>query len=209
MKKFKNKFKEITWLFIIGCLIGFILETLWYYLKHGIIINKQGVLYGPFKPIYGFAVVLITILFSKIKTNNNIKIFIIGIILGTSYEYLTSLFQEFILKTSTWNYSSFKFNLNGRIYLPYCIAWGIITLIWIKILYPKFKKIIDKIPFNVTLIIAILMIINLVLSAFAVHEYSNRQNNLKTNNKVLKLMDDLYPDDIMKTKFPKLKAIKK
>ena len=209
MEKKKNIIKEIVWLFVFGCLIGYVLEVSCYYIKHNIWINKQGLLYGPFKPIYGLGVLIITFIFYKFKSKNFFIIFLAGIGIGTLYEYILSLFQEYVLHTSTWNYSSFNYNLNGRIYLPYCIGWGIISLIWIKLIYPKITKVINKIPFVITFIVGILMIADVALSGLAVYEYSNRKNNVESNNKILKLMDKIYPDKVIEKKLPKLRVIKK
>lgn len=209
MEKINKLLQNIIWLFVIGCFTGFILESIWYYFKHGIFINKQGVLYGPFKPIYGLGILIITSIFYNKKKMNNIAIFILGVIVGSIYEYLTSLFQEYILGTSTWNYSTFNLNLNGRIYLPYCIGWGLFSLIYIKYIYPKLNNLISKIPLWFSYIVAIFMISNLIISGLSVYQYSNRVNNIKTNNKILKKIDSIYDDEFMKKKFPKLKVIKK
>lgn len=209
MKKRSELFKEIIWLFVIGCLLGFVIETIWYFLKHGIIINKQGLLYGPFKPVYGAGVLLITAIFKKLENKNWFIILVLGILVGTIYEYSMSIFQEYVLGTSTWNYSKFNYNINGRIYLPYCIGWGLITLVWIKCMYPKLKTFIAKIPLWISIIVAIFMLSNLIVSALAVYEYSNRVNNIKHNSKVLNIIDEVYPDEVINKKFPKLKALKK
>ena len=209
MKKRSELFKKIIWLFVIGCLLGFVIETIWYLLKNGILINKQGLLYGPFKPIYGIGVLIITALFHKIQNKNRVMIFILGILVGTIYEYGTSLFQEYVLGTSTWDYSKFNFNINGRIYFPYCIGWGLITLLWIKFIYPKLKLLIIKIPLWISVITSIFMLSNLIVSALAVYEYSNRANDIRHNSKVLSVMDEVYPDEVINKKFPKLKALKK
>ena len=209
MKKRSDFFKEIIWLFIAGCFIGYLLETGWYFLKHGVYINKQGLLYGPFKPIYGFGLLIITIIFYKTQNKNWFKTFLLGILIGSIYEYAISLFQEYVLGTSTWNYSNFNFNLNGRIYLPYCIGWGVITLIYIKFLYPKLKILINKIPLCFSIIMALFIVSNLLISALAVYQYSNRMNNIKHDNPILKLVDEVYNDEVINKKFPKLKAIKK
>ena len=209
MNNKKENIIKFIWLFIIGCFIGYVVEVSYFFIKHGTFINKSGLLYGPFKPIYGLGIVIFSFIFDKFKDRNNFIIFMSGIGIGTLYEYGSSVFQEYILHTSTWNYSSFNYNLNGRIYLPYCIGWGIFALIWIKCVYPKIKKRIIKFPFSISMIVGIIMLANVLLSAFAVYEYSNRQNNINPSNKILKLMDKMYPDHVVKKRIPKLKAIKK
>jgi len=209
----KPKANEAMWLFTVGCIIGFILETLWYFIKNGIWINKQGLLYGPFKPIYGTGFVLIVFLMYNFKNKNKFLKFGVGIALGSLFEYFCSLFQEYALGTSTWNYSNFNFNIAGRIYLPYCLAWGLITLLCIDYLYPWFKKLYLNIPNKIlkelTISLTIFMTLNITLTTLATIRYADRAINEETNSYIFKAIDELYPDEYMKNKFPKLQILKK
>ena len=107
LQKEKIKISEIIWLFVIGCLVGFVLETIWHFLKNGVWINKQGLLYGPFKPIYGFGLIFIVLIMNNYREKKFWQKFIIGVILGSAFEYFGSLFQEYVFGTSTWNYSNY------------------------------------------------------------------------------------------------------
>ena len=49
------------------------------------------------------------------------------------------------------------------------------------------------------------MFMNILLTVIVTIRYSNRANT----NTVLKIIDDIYNDDYMQKKFPKLKIIKK
>ena len=211
-KENKIKISELVWLFVLGCLIGFVLETFWHFFKNGEWINKQGLLYGPFKPIYGFGLIFIVLMMNGFKSKKFWQKFIIGVLLGSAFEYFGSLFQEYIFGTSTWNYSHFNFNIGGRIYLPYCLAWGVIAVFCIDIIYPHLKKILSKINQNLykttTVIVGILMIVNVSLTALASIRYSDRANNVEKSNIVFKAIDELYPDEYMKVKFPKMRVIK-
>lgn len=211
-KKEKISFSEIVWLFVIGCLVGFVLETFFHFFKNGVWINKQGLLYGPFKPIYGFGLIFIVLIMNNYRDKKFWQKFLIGVILGSAFEYFGSLFQEYVFGTSTWNYSHFNLNIGGRIYLPYCIAWGVIAVFCVDVLYPWFKKIISKVNINLfritTGIVAIFMIVNIPLTALASIRYSDRANNNTATNVVFKVIDKWYPDEYMQVKFPKMKVIK-
>lgn len=209
MKNKKDLIRNIIWLFVIGCLVGYILEFIWYYIRHDRFMNVQGLLYGPFKPIYGLGVLIVSGLFYKLKDKNIFIILLIGTLFGALFEYSLSMFQEFVLHTKTWNYSNFDYNINGRIYIPYCFVWGLICLTWVKLIHSKIINIIKKIPYFISYIVGILIILDLIISGLAVYEYSNRQNNIKTNNKILLLMDEKYPDDVIKNKLGKVRAVKK
>lgn len=208
----KISLSEIVWLFIIGCLVGFVLETIFHFFKNGEWINKQGLLYGPFKPIYGFGLIFIVLIMNNYREKKFWQKFLIGVILGSAFEYFGSLFQEYVFGTSTWNYSHFNFNIGGRIYLPYCLAWGVIAVFCVDILYPWFKKIIKKVNVNLyqitTGIVAIFMIVNVSLTALASIRYSDRANNTTATNAIFKVIDEWYPDEYMQVKFSKMKVIK-
>ena len=211
-KKEKVTVSDIIWLFVIGCLIGFGLETLWHFLKNGEWINKQGLLYGPFKPIYGFGLIFIVLVMNNYRTKKFYQKFIIGVILGSAFEYFGSLFQEYVFGTSTWNYSHFNLNIGGRIYLPYCLAWGLIAVFCVDFLYPLFKKLIKKVNIRfyqvTTIIVGVFMVINISLTALASIRYSDRINNEEKTNAVFEVIDKWYPDEYMQVKFPKMKVIK-
>ncbi len=211
-KKEKVTVSDIIWLFVIGCLIGFGLETLWHFLKNGEWINKQGLLYGPFKPIYGFGLIFIVLVMNNYRTKKFYQKFIIGVILGSAFEYFGSLFQEYVFGTSTWNYSHFNLNIGGRIYLPYCLAWGLIAVFCVDVLYPLFKKLIKKVNIRfyqvTTIIVGVFMVINISLTALASIRYSDRINNEEKTNAVFEVIDEWYPDEYMQVKFPKMKVIK-
>ena len=182
------------------------------FFKNGEWINKQGLLYGPFKPIYGFGLIFIVLVMNNYRTKKFYQKFIIGVILGSAFEYFGSLFQEYVFGTSTWNYSHFNLNIGGRIYLPYCLAWGLIAVFCVDFLYPLFKKLIKKVNIRfyqvTTIIVGVFMVINISLTALASIRYSDRINNEEKTNAVFEVIDEWYPDEYMQVKFPKMKVIK-
>ena len=53
------------------------------------------------------------------------------------------------------------------------------------------------------------MLVNISLTALASIRYSDRANNNAPTNTVFRVIDELYPDEYMQVKFPKMKIIKK
>lgn len=202
-----NIYKAI-WLFLIGCFLGYVLETVFYCLKYGEFVNKQGLIIGPFKPIYGTGTVLISFVFSQFKTEKKWQIFVIGTILGTIFEYLCSYFLEVIWGLYIWDYSTFNFNINGRIYLPYCLVWGLISVCWCRYLYPLFLKLYSKLKLDkikvVTLLIGIFMVANVSLT-FLIYF---RMKDSDSNCKIYQVVDKLFPKEEVKSKFSKVRKIK-
>lgn len=203
---------NFTWLFIIGAVCGFIIETSWHFIKNGVFINKQGLWYGPFKPIYGLGLTLITGLLYKFKDKKIITIFLLGTIIGTVFEYLAALFQEVFLNTYTWTYASFNLNINGKIYLPYCLFWGLLSVLWVKFGLKIYLKIFDKLDSKVFTVISIVlfifMIYNASLTYLIVDRYSKRYYGIASTNVIEDYIDKKYSDDIVKKHFPKLRVKK-
>lgn len=211
MKK-RIPINRIVWLFVIGCLIGFGVETLWHFAKNHVWINKQGLLYGPFKPIYGFGAALFTWFLYPYKDRSKWFLFFWGIVIGTTFEYIASLFQEICFGTYTWTYSHFKYSISSRIYLPYCVFWGVLALIWLKVVYPKLDSLIRKINPVVNtiwvIVFAVFMTINVTLTALATDRMAERARGIDASNVVERWIDKTYPDSIMQSKFPKMRVIK-
>lgn len=212
-KEEKISLAECIWLFITGCIAGYIIETVWYFIKHGIWINKPGLLYGPFKPIYGLGFVLIVLIMKNFRDKKRSFKFFLGVIIGSGFEYICSLFQEYVFKTSTWNYSKFHLSLGSRLYLPYCLLWGIIAILCIDFLEPRIRKILNKVPNLflkiVTVAVSFMMLINISLTYVAVMRYGERANNIVRDEHVFKTIDKIYNDTYMNKRFPKMVAVKK
>ena len=93
--KEKNVKKELTilfWSFIIGSIAGFIFEVTVVFFQKGHFELRQGLIYGPFIPVYGIGAMCYYIVLSKIK--NKVQIFLITMVLGGITEYLCSFIQE-------------------------------------------------------------------------------------------------------------------
>lgn len=126
MKKENLSFKivKLFWIFLIGSFIGYIIETIVGIVQNGHLVSRQGLLFGPFIQVYGIGLVAYYLVMSKMKTRNNIKIFLVSMILGGAVEYLFSYFQQKLFGTISWDYSNLLFNINGRTSLLHCLYWG-------------------------------------------------------------------------------------
>ena len=75
----KNKLNEITkifFIFMIGSVIGYIVEMIVAFVQEGHFESRQGVLYGPFTPVYGIGILVFYMFFNRIKTREKKKIFL-------------------------------------------------------------------------------------------------------------------------------------
>ena len=97
--------------------------------------------------------------------------------------------------------------------MPYCLIWGLIAVVCIDFLYPEFKKIINKITpkllKTITIMVSVLMLININLTFVAVMRFGERANNITRESKVFKKIDQIYNDNYMHKRFPKMVAVEK
>lgn len=211
-KKEKNlTFSKFVWIFVIGSIAGYVFETSFYYIKHGVFMNKQGLLYGPIKPIYGFGCAILTYILNFVKDKSKLYIFIFGSIVGGIFEYACSLILEYFYGTRMWTYANMGLDIHGRVYLPYLPVWGLIALLWLKVVYPKFNNLYNKIPKKPLLIATILMSIFLIydsgISTLATRRMTERAHNIPAGNKFEKYLDKHYPDEYILKKVPYLKIV--
>ena len=142
-------FKKALWIFLVGSIFGVIMETIISYFQYGAFESRRGLIYGPLNPVYGFGAVIFMIFLVKYK--NPLKVFFGGMLLGGGFEYFCSLIQEVIFGTTSWDYSAYAFNIDGRTSLSIMICWGLIALLFVFVIYPPISKLIAKLLFEARL----------------------------------------------------------
>ena len=100
-------------LFFVTAMLGWVMEVVCKLIQFHRFINR-GFLIGPYCPIYGFGSVLITLLLSR-YAESPVVVFLMGMIICGTLEYLTSYLMEKLFHARWWDYSQKRFNLNGRV----------------------------------------------------------------------------------------------
>jgi uncharacterized membrane protein len=182
---------------------------------------NRGFLVGPICPIYGYGVVLISILLKKYQDDIVITFFMSIIICGL-LEYFTSFFMEKMFKARWWDYSKKKFNINGRICLENLVLFGIASVIIVYITNPFIIEKIKLIPIIVqNVIVGSLLAIHLVDNVISYNiilnlkQVSNevKDNTIEISEKVRKIIHsksifhrrlvDAFPDIKEKVEYKK------
>lgn len=192
--------------FIIYSFFGYLLETVYSAIFHGVWESRQSFLYGPFCSIYGIGAVMM-ILFLQYFKKNNYTLFWGGFIVGSVTEYFTSLIGEYILNIKWWDYSQYPFNLNGRICLRFSIFWGLIGLYLVKGINPHVDRLIEHIKKHfskktlkiLVTILVITLFIDCVISGIAIDFYFTRMVkkfdlNVENKEQILEKYDKTYGD---------------
>lgn len=96
---------------------------------------NRGFLNGPFLPIYGFGAVAI-LLFTWPVQNNTLLVFAAGMLGATLLEYVTGYSMEKLFHVRYWDYSRFRWNLNGYICVVASLCWGVFSILLVRVLQP-------------------------------------------------------------------------
>ena len=211
----KDKIREeltiLFWIFIIGSIAGFIFEITVVFFQKGHFELRQGLIYGPFIPVYGIGAMCYYIVLSKIKIKNKVQIFLITMILGGITEYLCSFIQEKAFGTISWDYSYLPFNINGRTSLLHCIYWGIGGVLYITYIEPLLNKMIDKTNMKafdlITIILSIFIVFDISISWMAADRQTERKNDIEPQNHLDLFLDKNYPDEYMNRIFNNKKDV--
>ena len=204
-------FKKLFWVFLIGSIIGVFYEELltvvYNFIETGEYIwsPRRGVIWGPLSPIYGFGAVFMTI--ALVGYNDKWYMsFIKTALIGGIFEYLVSFFQEILLHTVAWDYSGFFLNIGGRTTVPYMLAWGLLGVIFVKVVYPLMSKFIESFPMSsgntITIILLIIVSLDIIISWSAIARQSLRKENITPITFIGVAYDKYFNDDFLYKHFP-------
>ena len=198
-------FYKLFWVFFIGCFAGVVLETIYCLIQRGHYESRVGLIYGPFNLVYGVGALCLSGALYRFRNRGRVFSFVGGFIVGSVVEYACSWFQEVCFGSTSWDYSSMPYNLNGRICLLYSIFWGILGIFWIKDIYPRMAKWILKIPNKVgkplTWALLVFMVFNSVMTLFTSLRWSARRAGVPAGNAFEAYLDEHYPDERMQKIF--------
>ena len=198
----KKTFYKYVYIFLICCVVGFAVETLWCLIKNGYIESRKSLVYGPLSVAYGMGGVLLTAVLSKFKSSSLWKIFRISFAVGTVAEYICSLGQEIVFGSVAWDYSHLPLNINGRVCLLYSLFWGVLGIAWVKLIMPLTDKLISFVPIKLSGVLVWAFIVFFVfdagLSAVAALRWNERKEGSEPSNRIEVFLDEHFPDERMK-----------
>lgn len=200
-------------LFFIYSLAGWLIEIIPATIREKKFVDR-GFLVGPYCPIYGCGVILITLLLQK-YADDVVVIFFLSVIICGTLEYLTSYIMEKIFKARWWDYSNNKFNINGRICLETLVPFGIGGVLVLFVFNPFLEKIINLIPdlalHIVTGVLCVLFLIDGIVSFKIILNLKEMTKELKDNtaeisDKVKRIiLNKLGPYKRLVNAFPRVK----
>lgn len=203
-------FYKIVIIFVVGGFLGDVIETVFCYLKFQKWMCRSSFVYLQISAVWGLAFVLASILACVIEDRSILMIFVVGVVLGSVFEYVCSLVQEKVFGIRFWDYSKFKYNIAGRVNLQYSLGWGVATVVWIKWIFPAVMELLGRIPRKVLIPLGegllLLLVVDSMVSFVALKRYGERLKGIETCDRVRILIDKHFTDERMKRIYPHMKS---
>lgn len=205
-------FVQMVWVFIIGSVIGYVVETIFCLAVRGVLESRQGMIYGPFSQIYGFGAVVMVLLLTPLMRRGDSWLFCGGAVIGGVFETVCSVFQELVFHSISWDYSQQTLSLfGGRTSLLYMFFWGILATVYMKFIYPRMAALIDSMARRpkhfFTWAFVVFLSADLLLSVLALDRWSTRSIDIPPQNKVEVWLDVHYPSEMMEDIYPNMRFV--
>ncbi|EHQ60665.1 hypothetical protein PDENDC454_19103 [Paenibacillus dendritiformis C454] len=123
----------VVFFFTVYSLLGWLLENM-YSLATTRIFFKDGFLWGPFKPMYGFAPLLV-VSFAKPDTHWTV-VLLLCFLVPTCVEYVSGWLLQTFFGRQWWDYSNLPLQLHGHICLSYSLCWVFLSYLCLRWIHP-------------------------------------------------------------------------
>ena len=145
------------WLFVFYayCFLGWCFESTVVSVQQRRFVNR-GFLRGPMLPIYGFgATILLHV--SLPLYDRPVELFLASMVAATVFEYVVGVLMETLFKVKYWDYSTHRFQFQGRICLQSSLCWGFLGLILARAIHPPVEAIVVWLPFWALIVVDVLL----------------------------------------------------
>lgn len=204
-------FYKLFWIFYIGCFAGVVIESIWCVVTNGYFESRTALILEPLNPVYGLGAVLISICFVRMTGWKNIFIYLGSFVVGGVFEWFCSFFQEMIFGTVSWSYGADSIGILERTSLVYCVFWGFLGILWVRVVYPFLSKMIEKISNKIgktlTWVLIIIITFDMLFSTGAVLRQKHRRQGEEPNNQLERYYDEKFSDEILKKFYPNMKVV--
>lgn len=149
---------------------------------------NRGFLTGPVTPIYGVACLVMAATLLPFRKHIWI-IFLLGILVCDLVEYATSYIMERLFNARWWDYTGYFLNIKGRICFRNSIIWGVLSVVFIRGIYPGVNWLFDKLLGAITwegiialtfLLLGVFLmdLVRTVIASLSIHDIMRKARHL-------------------------------
>ena len=158
-------------IFFSFCIFGWLWEVSLHLIQDGSFVNR-GVLHGPWLPIYGSGVAMITVLLYRFRRNPVLEALAVVVLCGI-VEYTTSFVMEKTLGMRWWDYTGYFLNLNGRICGEGLAVFALGGMVAVYLLVPMIDAAVTRMKSKILIPLCIVLLICFAGDMAYSHFYPN------------------------------------
>lgn len=152
--------------FLAYSFLGWTCETIYCSIGQGKFVNR-GFLNGPLCPVYGFGAMAVLVFLRPIQDNIPL-LFLCGMLVTSVIEYITGYLLEKLFATKWWDYSTYRFNIHGRVCLRNSLIFGALSVVAARVVDPVVRGAIFSLPFwasvSMSAVLLVILLTDLVLT---------------------------------------------
>ena len=190
---------EVLWLFILYAFLGWCIEVIFHAVNKGIFVNR-GFLNGPYCPMYGVGMVMVSFILPLFKKNILI-LFVASFVFASVLEFVTGFLLEKIFHNKWWDYSDVPFNIMGYICLKFSIYWGLGGVLMFTTIHPMIYSLVKMIPHIAGVIFMVVFYIffagDLTVTVMTILKFNKRVRVLDEMAKKMKEISDGFGEKVL------------
>ena len=138
-------YQEIVWLFLVGSVLGVVVEGGWCRFRYGRWRTHVVALWGPFNIVYGIGIAVFYLGESLLQQKAwPVRVAALALA-GSLVEYLCGLVIRVGIRMKAWDYRNHFLNIQGLISFKMTLMWGGLGVIFDRFLFRPLKKILSHI----------------------------------------------------------------
>lgn len=193
------------WLFMLGNVLGVIIEGCWCRFRYGKWETHVVALWGPFNIVYGLGIVAFYLGCAALHAKPGwIRIGVLALA-GSVLEYLCGWVIRVGLHMKAWDYRNHFLNFQGLISPKMTLLWGSLGMFFDRILYSPIHAFLSRMTgFGWQIacdLLSAFMVVNLFCTAMCIIRWARRHRGIPPISRIAKFIDRKYPDSWMEKKF--------
>ena len=162
------------WYFLFYSFLGYLLEKLFARATHSPRQVRKCFLLLPLCPVYGLALCALLMTGAE-RVGDPIALLLRGAAVTTAVEYAVHWGYERLLGVQFWDYTRSRLNVNGRICLPFSLAWGILSAAAVRLVQPSLRTLASALPDAWALLVLLLLAFDAILTVRVLHTYHDTE----------------------------------
>ncbi len=146
---------EWFWYFLGYGFLGYVLEKAFARIMRSERQVRKGFLFAPVCPVYGLAMCAFLALGAE-RIGRFHELALLGAGTASAVEYMVHWGYEKLLGVHFWDYSTTKMDVNGRICLPFSLAWGLLSALAVRCVQPAMAMLAARIPETISMLVLFL-----------------------------------------------------